>query len=100
MKKLLIKDNIRRINIKVSENRHFVLKSIVSNTNLNTDIRFNAFKKLNVLISNLNSKVSLSNRCLFTKNKKRYHKLTKFSRHVFLKLIRSNSINGFLKSSW
>lgn len=100
MKKLLEKDKNRRINIKKSEKQYFILKSIYKNMNFSVLVRWNAFFKLKSLIGVNNSKVSLSNRCLYTINKKRYHKLTNFSRHIFLKLIRSSQIYGVRKSSW
>jgi ribosomal protein S14 len=37
---------------------------------------------------------------LYSQNKKRFNKLTGFSRHIFLKKIRAGEINGFRKSSW
>jgi ribosomal protein S14 len=99
MKKLLEKDKNRRLNIKGLEKQYFILKSISKNLNFFTLIRWNAFLILNKLSKN-NSKISLSNRCLYSINKKRYNKLTNFSRHIYLKLIRSGNISGLQKSSW
>lgn len=48
---------------------------------------------------NKNSQVSLTNRCLEGVNRKRLNKLTTFSRHIFLKLIRSGLIVGMRKAS-
>jgi ribosomal protein S14 len=99
MKKLLEKDKKLRKQIHLSNQQHFVLKSILKNFNIFTLIRWNAFLKLKDL-SEKNSTISVINRCLTTINKKRFNKLTGFSRHVFLKLIRSGKISGIRKSSW
>lgn len=99
MKKLLEKDKKLRQNIAFDENKNFVLKSIIKNFNFFTLIRWNAFKKLNIL-SSKNSKVSLGGRCLLSVNRKRFSKLTGFSRHTFLKVIRSGNISGLRKSNW
>lgn len=99
MKKLLEKDKIRRKQISLSEIKSFVLKSIMKNFNYFNLLRWNAFLKLKLLTQNT-SKISITNRCLFTINKKRLNKLTGFSRHVFLKTIRAGSVTGIKKSSW
>ena len=99
MKKLIEKDKKFRSNIFKTETLHFVLKSIFKNINYFPLIRWNAFSKLEKLLPKSN-KIILSNRCLMTINKKRFNKLTLFSRHIFLKLIRSGQINGMKKSSW
>jgi ribosomal protein S14 len=85
--------------MKLIENQHFILKSIFKNFNFFTLVRWNAFLKLKLLTKN-NSKVAITNRCLKGVNKKRFNKLTTFSRHIFLKLIRSGSITGMRKASW
>jgi len=99
MKSLLEKDKKLRISIKQVEKKIFILKSIFKNFNFFILIRWNAFLKLKTL-SKKSSSVALSPRCLFSVNKKRFNKLTPFSRHVFLKLIRSGQISSIQKSSW
>jgi ribosomal protein S14 len=99
MKAILEKDKNLRLKLSKVENKHFILKSIIKNFNLFILIRWNAFLKLNLLTKS-KSKISTTNRCLFSYNKKRFNKLTGFSRHVFLKKIRSGEINGMRKSSW
>jgi ribosomal protein S14 len=99
MKKLIEKDKKLRNDILHKEHYHFVLKSIMKNLNFFALLRWNAYLKLKNLTQN-SSKISLINRCLYTINKKRFNKLTGFSRHVFLKQIRSGSIIGIKKSSW
>lgn len=99
MQKLLEKDKKLRLHIKNLENQHFVFKSIFKNFNFFLLVRWNAFLKLKNLAAG-GAKASISSRCLYTVNKKRFNKLTTFSRHIFLKLIRSGEINGIRKSSW
>lgn len=67
-KKLISKDKKTRLSIRNSENRFFILKSILQNFNFFVLIRWNAFLILNNLKQNL--KTSLINRCLQTVNKK------------------------------
>jgi ribosomal protein S14 len=99
MEKLLIKDKKRRVNLKKTEIKHFIFKSIFKNLNFPILIRLNAFVKLAKLIKN-NFQVAMSSRCLYSVNKKRFNKLTTFSRHIFLKLIRSGNISGIRKANW
>lgn len=99
MKKLIEKDKKRRIQIKNIEKKVFILKSIFRNVNFFMLIRWNAFLQLKTL-AKVSSPVSLSARCLYSINKKRFNKLTPFSRHVFLKLVRSGQISSVQKASW
>jgi ribosomal protein S14 len=99
MKKLLIKDKKLRLKNLELENRHFVLKSIFKNLNFFMLIRWNSFVKIKNLSSN-GSKISTTPRCLYTMNKKRFNKLTNFSRYTFFKLLRSGDVSGIQKSSW
>ena len=99
MKKLLIKDKKLCLKVASIENQHYSLKCIIKNFNFFLLIRWNASLKLTLLQRN-NSKNAIVNRCLQTVNKKRFNRLTTFSRHVFLKLIRQGLINGIQKASW
>jgi ribosomal protein S14 len=99
MKKLLEKDKLLRFKNLASENRTIVLKSIFKNLNFFTLVRWNAFIKLQNLASKSN-KYAVVNRCVYSINKKRFNKLTNFSRHIFLKFIRTGQIHGMKKSSW
>ena len=99
MKKLLQNDKKLRYNIKLTEMKQFILKSIFKNFNFFNLIKWNAFSNLKKFTKK-SSKVSITNRCLISINKKRFNKLTVFSRHIFLKLLRSGSIHGVKKSSW
>jgi ribosomal protein S14 len=99
MKKLIERDKNLRLKIKTNEKQSYILKSIFKNFNFFTLVRWNAYYKLRDL-NKASSYVSLSYRCLASINKKRFNKLTVFSRHIFLKLIRSGNISGFQKSTW
>jgi len=99
MKKLIEKDKNLRKQIQIKDYHHYILKSIFKNFNFFILIRWNAFIKLKNLNEN-KSQVVLNNRCLYTINKKRFNKLTCFSRHVFLKLIRTGNVCGVKKISW
>eukprot|EP00797_Seminavis_robusta_P035596 Sro884_mit_g215970.1 rps14 (87) ;mRNA; f:42339-42599 len=87
MKKLLEKDKKTRQVIKNFEKKKIILKSISNNLNLTNLIRFNALNSVSKM-QKKSSKVLISNRCINTINKKKFNKLTKFSRIVFLKLVR------------
>jgi ribosomal protein S14 len=99
MKKLIEKDKKLRKNILKKEKQYFILKSICTNSNFFVLVRWNAFIKLKNTL-NGSYKTSLSNRCLQTVNRKRFNKLTKFSRHIFLKHLRFGKISGIQKSVW
>jgi ribosomal protein S14 len=99
MKKLKEKDKKIRINFNNIEKQHFILKSIFNNLNFFVLVRWNAFLKLKHLTKG-SSKISTTYRCLNSSNKKRFNKLTTFSRNTFLKLIRSGHISGMQKSTW
>ena len=99
MKKLLAKDKKHCSNVSLLDQELFILKSIFKNSNFLFLIRWNAFLRLKTLAKN-NSKVSTMSRCLYTINKKKFNKLTTFSRYVFLKLIRSGYASGIQKSNW
>lgn len=99
MKKLLVKDKKLRSIIEKNEKTCLILISIFRNLNFSSLVRWNAFLKLKKIKTQY-SEVSISNRCLTTINKKRFNSLTKFSRNIFLKLIRSGKIYGFKRSNW
>lgn len=99
MKKLLEKDKKIRKTVQDAEKKIFILKSVIKNLNFSNLIRFNAINNLNK-VNKKGSKVFISNRCINTINKKKFNKLTKFSRIVFLKLSKHHKINGLKKASW
>ena len=99
MKKLFAKDQESRKTIKQLELEHFILKQISKNSNFLKTIRWNALHQLSNM-SRKSSKTVITNRCVQTINKKTFNKFTKFSRTVFLKLVKSGYISGMRKSSW
>lgn len=99
MRKLLASDKHLRKNLRAINKQYFILKSLFKNDNFSFLIRAKAFLKLKKLGSQY-SEISLVPRCIITVNKKRHNKLTLFSRHRFLKLIRAGHIHGFKKASW
>ena len=99
MKKLIEKDKHFRKTVFKAEKQHFVLKSIFKNSNFFVLIRWNSFIKLKTMQNN-SYKTSLLNYCAQTNNRKRFNKLTKFSRYVFLKQLRFGKISGIQKSVW
>lgn len=98
MKKLFSKDKKNRQFVKQLELKQFILKQISTNSNFIKSIRWNALHELNS--NKKGSKTILSNRCIKTINKKTFHKFSKFSRIVFIKLIKTGQISGMRKSSW
>lgn len=99
MKKLLEKDKNIRKKIYNYEKKIFIFKSISHNLNFFNLIRWKAnFNRS--LLPTKSSKTFLTNRCVKTIHKKKFNKLTNFSRMVFLKLVKANQINSIYKSSW
>ena len=100
MKKLLEKDKKIRKDFELLEKQNFILKFIFKNSNLLLLVRWQAFLKLQMLMSKKNSKISVASRCLYTINKKKFNKKTLFSRHLYLKQIRVGDLCGIKKISW
>lgn len=99
MKKIIEKDKTTRKKIQIFEKKKLILKSIQLNINFLNIIRWNVNYSLFKLPTRC-SKTFITNICINTINKKKFNKLTNFSRMVFLKLIRSRSINNIYKSTW
>jgi len=99
MKKILTRDHKNRKLIKQLELKKFILKQLSINSNLLISNRWKAYHKLHNFAKK-NSKVNLSNRCIKTINRKTFHKFTKFSRIIFLKLAKLGKISYLRKSSW
>ena len=91
MKKLVQKDKITRYYyLNCYEKKHIIFKLIFKNFNF-----FILLRWLTVFLAFLtqnNSKTIMLNRCLLTYNKKRFNKLSIFSRHIFLKLIKKGLV--------
>jgi ribosomal protein S14 len=99
MKKLMVKDKQNRSNTKQYEKRRFLLRILSRNNNFSLVTRWKAMSTVEKLpIKSSSSRIS--NRCILTINRKRLNTLSKFSRTVFLKLIRSGVISGIRKASW
>lgn len=99
MKNQLHKDkNKRNFSLKF-EKKHFILKSLMKNTNTIKTLRWNTSLKLTSLDLK-HSFVKTVNRCILTGRKNKFNKNFKFSRLTFLKLARNGYINGLFKSSW
>lgn len=91
MKKLIQKDKkIRYYFLNYYEKKHVILKLIFKNFNFFILLRW--FAILLGFLTKNNSKSIMLNRCLFTYNKKRFNKLSVFSRHIFLKLIKKGLV--------
>jgi ribosomal protein S14 len=99
MKKLVAKDKKVRKKIKTLEKKKFILKIIQNNLNLPYLLRFNASNNLNSITKQA-SKTLVSNRCIATINKKKFGKLTNYSRIFFLKLAKNKKIFGLTQASW
>ena len=99
MKKIIEKDKKVRSKIKQFEKKNLVLKIIRNNINFPLLTRFNASNFL-INIEKKESKTSISNRCVATINKKKFGKLTNYSRIFFLKLAKTKKIYGLTKTSW
>lgn len=99
MIKLIERDKKIRKHIYLFEKKRFILKIISQNQNFFSLLRWKAKSQLTNLPSK-SSKTSLSNFCILTINKKKFNKLTNFSRIVFLKLINKKKICNVYKSSW
>ena len=98
MIKLIERDKKIRKKIFSLEKKRFVLRVISLNQNFFSLIRWKSKSLLNVLPSR-SSKTYLSNLCILTINKKKFNKLTNFSRIVFLKLVSKKKICNIYKSS-
>jgi ribosomal protein S14 len=99
MKKLFAKDKLNRLTIKKLELKQFIIKHIVTNSNYFLPLQWKAMCKL-INTKKRYSISHLSNRCIKTFNKKTFHKFSRFSRIVFLKLAKSGLISNLRRSSW
>lgn len=99
MKALIQKDKKIRKKIKNFEKKKFIFKTISNNLNLPYLVRFNALNNANKITKKA-SKTFVTNKCIITTNKKKFNKLTHFSRIFFLKLAKSKSIYKLSEASW
>ena len=99
MIKIIQKDYKSRIFIYKSETNKKLLKSITQNFNYYNMARWNALTLL-YSFSPVISKTRLIFKCVFKSSKKRVNTLYKYSKQIFLKLVRFGAISGLRKSSW
>ena len=99
MKKIIEKDKIIRKKIQTFEKTRLILKSINYNIHFSNLTRWKTNKSL-LKIPSKSSKTFVSNKCIYTVNKKKFNKLTNFSRIKFLRLVKSKNISNVYKSSW
>lgn len=99
MKKFHQKEKINRANVYAFEDTRLILKSIIRNSKLVNITRWNAVLKLSSL-SKKGVKTRLVNRCIMTSRKGKATNSYRFSRLVFLRLVRSGNISGLKKSTW
>ena len=99
MKKLLEKEKKVIKKFKKLEKKKFILKIILNNINLPYLLRFNASNSYTTITKDA-SKTLISNICIATVNKKKFGKLTHYSRIFFLKLARNKKIYGITSASW
>ena len=99
MKKQFGKDKANRKHYKKLELNSFILKQIAENSNFIKTTQWNAISKI-TLNNSKSSKVKFQNRCVYTINKKVFHKFSKFSRTIFFKIAKLGQISGLRKSSW
>ena len=99
MKKLNQKEKRNRAKVYKFEDVRIILKSIVKNVKLINLTRWNAILKLTTLPKK-SIKTRLVNRCVLTGRKGKFTNSYKFSRLVFLRLLRAGNISGLKKSTW
>mgnify|MGYP003955069345 FL=1 len=99
MKKFHQKEKKNRADVYALENIRLILKSIVKNMKLVNITRWNAVLRLSSL-SKKGAKTRLVNRCILTSRKGRSTNSYRFSRLVFLRLVRAGNISGLTKSTW
>ena len=99
MIKIIQRDYKSRISICALETDKKLLKSITQNFNFFNTTRWNVSIKLYNFLS-VSSKTRLVFKCILKSSKKRINRLYKYSRQIFLGLVRFGAISGLRKSSW
>ena len=97
MKKIVKNDKKKRFNFFFYEKNQIVLKSLISNNNVNRSTRWKAVLKATRRPLNKNK---LKNRCFLTGRKNIVNKSYKLSRLKFFNFVKSGVIPGFKKSVW
>ena len=99
MKYLNVKNKESRQNIKELEQRRFIYKTLLKNTNILYLTRWKAFFRLK-FVKKTSSKTFSTNRCVISRRKKRFNKMINVSRLIFLNYARSSEISGIRKAVW
>lgn len=99
MIKTIQKDYNNRILTHKFETNKKLLKSITQNFNYFNMTRWNALAKL-YHFSSVSFKTRLLFKCILKSSKKGMGKLYRYSKQIFLKLVRLGAISGLRKSSW
>lgn len=99
MKKKYLKEKRLCKQVFKNEDKRFALKSIIFNQHIPYPIRWNSITQLAIL-SKDGIKYRLVNKCFLSKQRKRFNKLFRISRLVFLRLARTGSIYGIKKAIW
>ena len=84
----------RNLNYRL-ETKQIILKSFLKNKNLSRTIRWNS----ELYLSDIKFKTKLVKRCILTGRKSKFNESFRFSRLMFLRLVRNGFISGFKKSA-
>lgn len=99
MKKIQRRDKNKRNILKQQELKTKVRKHLKINEKLYAHTRWKIIELIN-FEKNYNLKISLTNLCIHTLNKKRVNRILNISRWEFLRDVRTGSISGFKKAVW
>jgi len=99
MQKFIQKEKNNSLIVLKLEDIQLIFKSIVRNTNLIKICRWETHLKFSNLLKK-SLRTRLVHRCILTGRKGKFTNLYKFSRLVFLKLVRNSAISGLKKSVW
>ena len=99
MRKLLQKDQKRRLLFSRFEMKRSLLKSMSRDSSLPKDIRLKCLEKLAELPRNY-SPVRLRNHCAFTARSRGHLRLFRMSRITFREFAHEGLLPGVFKSSW
>jgi ribosomal protein S14 len=99
MANFIERDKKRRQLVCQYELKRIEYQSIIKNTELSKEIRYNFINKLNALSRN-SSKVRVKNRCILTGRSKAVYRFCKINRIKMRELAAKGVLNGIKKSSW
>ena len=99
MANFIERDKKRRQLVCKYELKRIEYQSIIKNTQLSKQIRYNFINKLNAL-SRSSSKVRVKNRCILTGRSKAVYRFCKINRIRMRELAAKRGTNRIKKSSW